>query len=75
MEEKIKKGVYRHSKSGDQVKVLGVVKHSESLEDMVLYDHMGTNPLSDLWVRPIAMFLEEVEIEGKKVPRFEFLHE
>lgn len=71
----MKKGIYKHSKSGDLVKVLGFVKHSETLEDFVLYDHMGTNPLSDLWVRPIKMFEEIVEIKGEKVPRFVFIRE
>ena len=70
----IKPGIYKHFK-GHMVKVIGIVKHSETLEDMVLYDHMGTNPLSDLWVRPIDMFMETVEHEGKSVPRFEFVSE
>ncbi|MFA7252682.1 MAG: DUF1653 domain-containing protein [Candidatus Paceibacterota bacterium] len=71
----MKTGIYKHSKSGNLVKVLGVVKHSETLEDLVLYDHMGTNELSDLWVRPIKMFEEEVYIDGKKLKRFEFINE
>lgn len=53
--------------------VLGVAKHSETLEDLVVYDHMGTNELSDLWVRPIEMFLEKVEIDGVYVPRFTYI--
>lgn len=71
----MKLGIYKHSKSGNIVKVLGIVKHSETLEDLVLYDHMGTNELSDLWVRPIAMFEETVTVAGKQVPRFEFISE
>lgn len=71
----MKKGIYKHSKSGDLVKVLGVVKHSETLQDLVLYDHMGTNKLSDLWVRPKEMFEEMVTIEGKQMPRFQFISE
>ncbi len=70
-------GVYKHYK-GHTVKVLGVAKHSETLEDLVVYDHMGTNELSDLWVRPLAMFLEDVEWpegSGTRVPRFEFIKE
>ncbi|MDB4984085.1 MAG: hypothetical protein JWM20_264 [Patescibacteria group bacterium] len=70
----LKIGIYKHYK-GHTVKVLGVAKHSETLEDLVVYDHMGTNELSDLWVRPLGMFLENVEFEGKTVPRFEYIGE
>jgi hypothetical protein len=67
-----KPGFYKHFK-GHLVKVLGVAKHSETLEDLVVYDHLGTNELSGLWVRPLAMFMEDVEVDGKKVPRFEYV--
>jgi hypothetical protein len=70
----IAKGFYKHYK-GHLVKVLGVAKHSETLEDLVVYDHLGTNELSDLWVRPLAMFLEDVEVSGKTVKRFEWVGE
>ncbi len=69
MESEIRPGMYRHHK-GYLVKVLGIAKHSETLEDLVVYDHMGTNELSDLWVRPLSMFKENVVVEGKEVPRF-----
>ncbi len=69
MESEIRPGMYRHHK-GHLVKVLGIAKHSETLEDLVVYDHMGTNELSDLWVRPLSMFKENVVVEGKEVPRF-----
>ena len=72
--ETIEKGTYRHFK-GSLVQVLGVAKHSETLEDFVVYDHRGTNELSDMWVRSVSMFFEEVEYEGKKVRRFEFVGE
>ena len=72
--KKIKPGIYRHFK-GQEVKVLGIAKNSETLEDFVVYDHLGTNPLSDLWVRPLVMFLEEVEKDGYKGPRFIWLRE
>lgn len=70
-----KPGYYKHYKKGDMMKVLGIAKHSETLEDMVVYDHLGTNELSDLWVRPLAMFLEDVEVDGKMVRRFEYVGE
>lgn len=60
-------GRYRHYKGGEY-EVLGVVRHSESLEPLVLYRPLYGN--SDWWVRPYAMFLELVEHEGKKQPRF-----
>ena len=60
-------GHYRHYKGGDY-EVLGVVRHSESLEPMVLYRPLY-NP-SGLWVRPYEMFIETVNVDGKPQPRF-----
>ena len=60
-------GRYRHYKGGEY-EVVGVVRHSETLEPLVLY-----RPLRDdvgLWVRPFAMFLETVEHAGKLQTRF-----
>ena len=68
----IKLGEYEHFK-GKRYKVLGVAKHSETLEDLVLYEVLYENELSKIWVRPAKMFLEEVEIGGKKVPRFKYV--
>lgn len=66
MENRIK-GRYRHYK-GKEYEVLDIVKHSETLEEMVLYRQLYGE--GALWVRPRAMFFENVEIEGKSVPRF-----
>jgi hypothetical protein len=61
-------GRYRHYK-GKPYEVLGVARHSETLEVVVVYRALyGAH---GLWVRPAAMFTETVEIEGKRVPRFE----
>jgi hypothetical protein len=60
-------GRYRHYKGGEY-QVLGVVRHSESLEPMVLYRPLYND--SGDWVRPLAMFLETVEVDGKRQPRF-----
>jgi hypothetical protein len=60
-------GRYRHYKGGEY-EVLGVVRHSESLEPMVLYRPLYND--SGSWVRPFAMFLEELEIDGQRVRRF-----
>lgn len=66
-------GTYRHSKTGRLYKVIGIAKHSETLEDLVVYECLYDNPTSKLWVRPAKMFLEEVTIKGKKLPRFQFI--
>lgn len=76
MNKKIKPGLYKHFKKGDIYKVIGVAKHSETLEDLVIYQaqynskEFGKNAF---WVRPLDNFLEEVEIDGKIYPRFQFL--
>ena len=61
-------GRYRHYKGG-RYEVLGVVRHSETLAPMVLYKPLDHDV--GLWVRPYAMFLESVEVEGRLRPRFE----
>jgi hypothetical protein len=71
----MKLGKYKHSKTGNFYKVIGIAKHSETLEDLVVYECLYDNPKSKLWVRPKSMFLEEVEINGNKVPRFQFIEE
>ncbi|MFH0740225.1 MAG: DUF1653 domain-containing protein [bacterium] len=68
--EKIKLGKYQHYK-GNFYKVLGIAKHSETLEDFVVYKALYGE--EDLWVRPKEMFLAQVEVNGQKVPRFRFV--
>jgi hypothetical protein len=63
----IRSGRYRHYKGGEY-EVLGVVRHSETLEPLVLYRPLYND--SGLWVRPFAMFLETVEVGGEAVRRF-----
>ncbi len=72
---KLQLGVYRHYRNRKEYRVLGIAKHSETLEDVVVYQPLYTNDVSDLWVRPHEMFVEMVEHEGKTVPRFEFVRE
>ena len=63
-------GVYRHFK-GNYYEVVGFAKHSESLEEMVIY-----KPLYDeggMWVRPSSMWDNLVEVDGKLVKRFEYV--
>lgn len=69
----MKLGKYIHSKTGNFYQVLAVAKHSETLEELVVYECLYENPRSKIWVRPKKMFLEEVVIEGKKVPRFKYI--
>jgi len=68
----IKLGKYKHYK-GKEYEVIGVAKHSETLEEMVVYRALYGN--HDLWVRPLSMFAEEVEVGEKKVLRFEYVDE
>lgn len=70
----MKIGIYEHYK-GNKYKVIGIAKHSETLEDLVVYEPMYENKTAKLWVRPLAMFEEEVEIDGQKVPRFKYIGE
>ncbi|MDD5152674.1 MAG: DUF1653 domain-containing protein [Candidatus Pacebacteria bacterium] len=75
MNNMIKIGIYKHAKTGNEYRVVCLAKHSETLEDLVVYEALYENPKSKFWVRPIAMFTEIVEINGKKTPRFIFIRE
>ncbi len=66
----IPKGKYRHFKGG-LYEVVGMAKHSETLEEMVVYRALYGQ--GELWVRPAAMWLEEVDREDYHGPRFIFL--
>ena len=66
----IKPGRYRHHK-GNEYTVLGVARHSETLEQLVVYrQEYGDR---GLWVRPATMFAETVVVGGQAVPRFRLL--
>jgi hypothetical protein len=69
----MKQGIYKHSKTGNLYRVVGMAKHSETLEDLVVYECLYVNPRSKLWVRPKSMFEEKVHCNGKNVPRFTFI--
>ncbi len=68
--EKIRLGKYRHFK-GMEYEVIGVAHHSESLEDFVVYRALYGD--GDLWVRPLSMFFEKVERDGKVLDRFTYI--
>jgi hypothetical protein len=63
-------GSYRHYK-GNDYKVMGVAKHSETGEDLVVYRPLYGE--RGLWVRPLSMFIEQVDVDGTWVPRFSWL--
>lgn len=68
----IKLGIYRHYK-GNTYKVLHIAKHSETLEDMVIYQDV--NAPDKIWTRPASMWNDDIEIDGKTVKRFELMGE
>lgn len=65
-------GKYRHYKN-KEYEVIGVATHSETLEQLVVYRKLYDD--HSLWVRPYDMFVEEVEVDGKRVKRFEYIGE
>ena len=68
----IQPGRYRHYK-GNDYEVVGVAKHSETEEEVVVY--RARYGERGLWVRPLVMFLETVVVEGRPQPRFQFVTE
>jgi len=67
-----KPGKYLHYK-GKEVEVMGIARHSENLENFVVYRHLTGG--KELWIRPKKMFMEKVKKDGKKVLRFKYLGE
>lgn len=65
-------GIYRHYK-GNDYRLLGMARHSETLEDMVVYQALYGD--QGLWVRPAGMWSEEVLHQGRMQPRFCLLAE
>jgi hypothetical protein len=68
----MKLGIYEHYK-GNRYEVIGLAKHSETMEELVVYRALYGE--HGLWVRPRAMFEEEIERDGVKVKRFKFICE
>ncbi len=68
----IKSGVYEHYK-GNRYELIGIAKHSETLEDMVVYRALYGD--EDIWVRPLSMWSETVRVNGTDVPRFKLIEE
>ena len=66
----IKLGKYRHFK-GNEYEVIGIAKHSETLEDYVVYRALYGE--FGLWIRPLKMFEETITRDGKTFKRFEYI--
>ena len=68
-ENTIKQGIYRHYKGGIY-EVVSIAKHSESLEELVVYKNVVTE---ECWARPLSMWSETVGHNGASVPRFQYI--
>ena len=68
--ENIKNGIYRHYK-GNLYEVIGIAKHSETLEEMVVYRALYGE--GEIWVRPAKMWNEIIFVDNKQIKRFEFV--
>ena len=65
-----RKGIYRHYK-GNLYELISIATHSETLEKMVVYKALYGD--GEVWVRPASMWNEEVELDGRRVLRFEYV--
>ena len=65
-----KPGHYKHYKRGDDYTVIDIVFHSETEETLVLY--RAEYGERQLWVRPLDMFVETIDIGGQQIPRFKY---
>lgn len=63
-------GLYEHYK-GLRYIVIAVARHSETLEELIVYQALYDEEA--IWVRPLTMFLEDIEIDGQVQPRFELI--
>lgn len=63
-------GIYQHYK-GPQYEVIGLSRHSETEEELVVYRALYGD--YGLWVRPLGMFTETVEVQGEPLPRFQLV--
>ena len=69
-EKTVCQGIYRHYK-GNLYQVLHTAQHSETEESLVVYRCLYGE--YGVWVRPLTMFIETVEFDGKEIPRFELI--
>ena len=66
----LKLGKYRHY-NGKEYEVIGIAKHSETLEEFVVYKALYGE--GQIWIRPLKMFTEIIVVDGINKPRFEFI--
>lgn len=70
----LKLGKYKHYK-GKEYEVVGIARHSETLEELVVYKALYQEEGKNLWVRPLKMFLEDVVVGEEKQKRFQYIGE
>lgn len=73
--KRLRLGKYQHFK-GNFYKVIGTARHSDTMEELVVYQALYKSKKfgkNSLWVRPKKMFLENVSVNGKSVPRFKYI--
>jgi len=66
--------IWQHFKGG-RYRIIAVAKHSETLEDLVIYEALYDNITSKYWARPLADFLGTKNIDGNEVPRFKLIND
>jgi len=67
-------GKYKHYK-GNYYQVIGSAKHSETLEEFVVYKALYQPEGENLWIRPLKMFEEAILLNGKETPRFKYVED
>ena len=65
-------GIYRHYK-GNMYKVIAIGKHSETLEQLVVYQALYGN--NEIWCRPISMWNDDINVDGKIQKRFQIIED
>ncbi len=65
-------GIYEHYK-GRRYRVHCLARHSETAEELVVYETLYENPEGKMWIRPRNMFIENVLVDGKEIPRFRLI--
>ena len=65
-------GIYRHFK-GNLYEAVAIAKHSETLEEMVVYRALYGE--GEFWIRPLSLWMEQIERNGEKIPRFSYMGE
>jgi hypothetical protein len=74
MSELVIGGTYLHYKQ-KRYRVTGVARHSETLEEFVVYETLHDNELGKTWIRPLKMFLEEIAVGDYRGPRFKLIED